>query len=385
MTRHRARRVRRGLMVFALVGLLGPGRAVADPPGLALVIGIDRDASLAGEGVCGPAARRVRDRLSEQGLAVEAVLNPSAVAVRSAIDGFAEQIEKTPPGAALVYVCGTAISAADHLFLLPSDTGPQERIDPARQAIVLQALLNALAGTGGTLYADLALAVPVSGKAASEAGKRLPAGLHLALSLTQRDGAARIGERLASSGFRAGQDWDAAAAMLQAGTDSPDGAVQTLLPPASSVSASASPPQGASSRTLPEPADAMLPSGATAPVAPPRPPDEPAQPDAASRATLIPPEPARSQPEASQNPPARGRGTEASKKASGVIGSKNEPLDSDRIKRLQAALARNGYGGPIDGRLNWAVLVAIRVFQHSLGNPETGVLTQDELVHLLNR
>ncbi len=355
MTRNRARRVRRGLMALALASLsqFGPGPAVAEPSGLALVIGVDRDAGLAGEGVCGPAARGVRDRLREQGLTVQAVLNPSEVTLRSAIDGFAAQVEKNPPGVVLVYVCGKAVSAGDRLFLMPSDAGSDSRADPARQGVVLQALLNALAGSGGTLYADLSLTAPAAaGGAVEEAGKRLPSGLHLALSLTERDGAARLGERLVSADFRAGQGWDATAATLQAGGPA-DGTV--LLPPAA-PSASASPAP-----------DAAPPSAATAQAAPPV---DAAQPPGADSDAPA-PDPAGSQPNAPRQPPARARGTEAP--------------GSGRIKRLQAALARTGYAGPIDGRLNGPTVAAIRAFQRSLGNPETGALSQTELVHLLNR
>lgn len=344
MKRHHARPARR-VAVLALAGLslFGPGRAVAEPsgaepPGIALVIGIDRDAASPGEGVCGPAARGVRDRLNEQGLAVQAVFNPSAVAMRTTIDSFAMQVEASSPAFALIYACGMAAPATDRLFLMPSDAGSDGRVDPIRQGIVLQALLNALAGTGGTFYADLGLTDPAAASTAGEeTGKRLPAGLHLALGLSKRDGAARIGERLAGSGFRASQGWDATAAMLQAGTDFPDGAVQMLLPPA----------QDAGSRTPSEPADAMQPPGADS--------SAPVRPQAAG-----------SQPKAPLRPPA-------------------PAPNSDRIKRLQAALARTGYAGPVDGRLNGSTTAAIQQFQHSLGNPETGVLTQTELVYLLNR
>jgi len=358
MTRNRARRVRRGLMVLALAALSHFGSAVAEPSGLALVIGVDRDAGLAGEGVCGPAARGVRDRLGAQGLAVQAVLNPSEVTLRSAIDGFAAQVERNPsgtaPGIALVYVCGKAALAEDRLFLMPSVAGSDSRADPARQGVVLQALFNALAGSGGTLYADLGLTAPAAaGGAVEEAGKRLPSGLHLALSLTERDGAARLGERLVSADFRAGQGWDAMAAALQAGGPA-DGTV--LLPPPADPKASASPAPDAP------------PSTATAQAAPP---GDPAQPSGADGDAPAGPDPAGSQPNAPPQPPARARSAEAP--------------GNGRIKRLQAALARTGYAGPLDGRLNGPTLAAIRAFQRSLGNPETGVLSQTELVHLLNR
>lgn len=370
MTHARARRLRKGLAALALEGLtLCPGPAAAEPIGLALVIGIGHDATVEGS-ACGLAARAVRDRLSGQGLAVQAMSDPSTGALRSAIDGFAAQIEERPPGIAIVYVCGAAIATADRLFLVPSDAGSGGGVDPGRQGVVPQALLNALAGTGGTLYADLGLTVPAAtGTAVDEVGKRLPAGLHLALSVSGRDGTAPIGKRLAGPDFRAEQGWDATTAMLQAGSGPLDGTVQTLLlPPASSGSEPVSPPRDAGGRTIPEP-------DAAAPITPPpgAGTDAPVRPDAAGFRP------------GSPSPPARVRTAGAFKEMGESVGKRGGLPDSGRIKRLQAALARNGFGGPVDGRLREPTVAAIRTFQRTLGNPETGVLTQAELVHLLNR
>lgn len=373
-----ARRI--ALLALAGLSLLGPGRAAAEPPRLALVIGVDRDTGSPGEGVCGPAASWVRDRLGEQGFAVQATLNPSEMAMRSAIDGFAMRIEASPPASALIYACGIAIPVADRLFLMPSGAGSGGRADPIRQGVVLQVLLKVLAETGGTLYADLDSPSPAAaGTAAEQAGKRLPAGPHLALSLTEHNGAARIGERLASSSFQAGQGWDAASAAIQAGP-APDGTTRLfLMPPAGSVPA-AGPAQDANGRVSPEPGDATPPAGATAPPGPPggaSPPD--AGPDASTQ-----PETAEAQPGASARVPLRGNGAHAPGRVGGAVRTNGE-LPGNRIKRLQTALARNGYAGPIDGRLNGAAVEAIRHFQRSLGHPETGALTQAELVALLNQ
>jgi hypothetical protein len=62
-----------------------------------------------------------------------------------------------------------------------------------------------------------------------------------------------------------------------------------------------------------------------------------------------------------------------------------EARGDDRIWRLQAALTRRGfYRGPLDGRASLVTLQAIRGYQASLRDPATGVLTQIEIVRLLN-
>jgi hypothetical protein len=64
------------------------------------------------------------------------------------------------------------------------------------------------------------------------------------------------------------------------------------------------------------------------------------------------------------------------------------PLEAQpdgRILRLQAALARRGlYPGPLDGLASLRTVQAIRGYQASLRDPPTGVLTQIEIVRLLN-
>jgi peptidoglycan hydrolase-like protein with peptidoglycan-binding domain len=64
------------------------------------------------------------------------------------------------------------------------------------------------------------------------------------------------------------------------------------------------------------------------------------------------------------------------------------PLEArldDRIWRLQAALARRGfYRGPLDGLASPRTIQAIRGYQLSLRDPPSGVLTQIEIVRLLN-
>jgi peptidoglycan hydrolase-like protein with peptidoglycan-binding domain len=62
-----------------------------------------------------------------------------------------------------------------------------------------------------------------------------------------------------------------------------------------------------------------------------------------------------------------------------------EARADDRIWRLQAALARRGfYRGPLDGLASPRTVQAIRGYQLSLRDPPSGVLTQIEIVRLLN-
>jgi hypothetical protein len=386
MTRERARRFSWGLVFLSLagLGLFAPGRAIAGPAGLALVIGVDRYASMPGGGACGPAARSVRDRLSEQGVTVQAVFDPSAAAMRTAIADFAAQLEEAPPGIALVYACGMAVTTPGHLFLLPSDAGSDGHLDPDRQGVVLPALLNALAGTGGAVYADRGLATP---SATGDIGTNLPAGLHLALSLSGREGTAPIGQRLARSDFRVGQGWGAAAAMIQAGFTSPDANVRAVLlpPPGSppSVSGNVMPDSAAPSANATirasnepagnEPAGKIPPASVTAAPMMPSPNPVGQQPAAASDKTA----PEMATP---AQPSARGRSANAFERG----GKRSKEPRRDRIRRLQTALARNGYRGPIDGRVHGRTMAAIRAFQRDLGDPGTGVLTRAELAQLLN-
>jgi peptidoglycan hydrolase-like protein with peptidoglycan-binding domain len=53
--------------------------------------------------------------------------------------------------------------------------------------------------------------------------------------------------------------------------------------------------------------------------------------------------------------------------------------------RIQNALAQQGaFSGPADGLMNKHTLAAICDYQTRLGDPPTGVLTQKEIVRLLN-
>lgn len=339
----------------ALIAAMPMGPAAAGTSGAALVVGIDDPAGKADQS-CSQAAHDVGVRLGEQGIAVQPLTNPLDIELRSAIDDFAAGFEGAAPGIALVYVCGPAASAGSRLFIMPSGANPDPHANLASQGVIVQAFLNALAGTGGTVFADLGLAAPAD-EALRAQGDRVPAGVHLALNLSLRGDRAWVGRSLASTRVTLSKGWDAVAAGIATG-GLPD-AVSLLPPPATLADA-----QRAAG--LPDPA------GAEPPV--------PTTVEPAGDATAAQPagETHATQAFASTLPPAR-------RAARPVRLSVVRPAATARIERLQAALARKDfYHGPIDGRLSPYTQRSVRLFQRSLHAPETGALTQAEIIRLLN-
>lgn len=358
-----------------LVVAMPVARAAADTFGTALVVGIDDKDGKAGY-TCSQAAHDVATRLAEQGMAVQPVTNSSAIELRSAIDDFAAGLEGAAPATALVYVCAPAVAVGPRLFVMPSGSGPDAGANPASQGVVVQAFLNALAGTGGTVFADLRLTTPAD-QAAPIQDDHMPAGLHLALNVSLRGDEASIGRNLASTRVELRQGWDAVAAGIAAGR--PPGAVSLLPPPAGSMAPQATvdptnqadaqtpnPARGDANSVLPPTAPSAAPGGDTATV-PPADGNHPAQ-----AAT-------------SNSPPARREARRARLASANGRTAAARPAARGRVERLQIALARKDfYHGPVDGRASPYTERGVRLFQHSLNTPETGTLTQAEIVRLLN-
>ena len=391
---------RRRLLAMAPAMLLA-GTAAAAAPGVALVVGIDGPPGSPGR-MCSQLARDVGAQLKRQGIVPQVLDNPSVTALRSGIDDIAAAISGAAQDMALAYVCAPASVDGSRLFVMPSGTAPAAGAALAAQGVIVQAFLNALAGTGATVFADLALpggAAP--GDAARTLAERLPAGLHLALNLSP-GGEPWIGQGLAGNRITPGQAWGTVAAGIGAGH--PRDGILLLLPVAvpvvaAPVTTSAEPPPSEPLRPTaaepPSPAPPrssappqrpapMQPAGGDAPAAPPA--------RAEREATAPAPKPARNAAPGPDRPASVPRSSQAEAGQAGPRPSEADappppPGQPDtRTRRLQAALARQGfYRGPADGRPGAPTQGAVRQFQRSLGAAETGEMTQSEIIRLLNQ
>jgi Putative peptidoglycan binding domain/Caspase domain len=385
------RALARGLGLSLLLAGLPSAGPHAATQGAALVIGSDANT---GETGCEKTASAVGDRLRDLGFAVKLLLRPTVIALRSALDDFAADEESQPPGAALIYACAGAVGEGSRLFVLPFDPEPGHPLQPQTQGVLLQALLNALAGTGGTLYADLT--VP-KGSASNSFTERLPDGLHLALAVSSDGNPGVIGNHLAGPGARVDQGWPEIADALKplAGAAAltvlplpaplpaaPPPTVVAASPPATPAPAS-SPSSVADQAEAPAPeTTAVAPPGASLPAPPGLPSESAATAETPAASAPAPkPTPALS-PEPASTPTEKTGSHTAPVKHN--AGTDTQPA-SGRTARVQAALARrNLYRGPIDGLMGPNTILAIRTFQRSLGSEPTGVLSRLEIVRLLN-
>jgi hypothetical protein len=366
VTRTRRIRVvmRRLGLCLALAGV-SPARLHAATAGTALVIGSDANTGQPG---CEKMAGAVGTRLHELGFTVRLLRHPTVIALRGALDDFAADHQSRPPGATFIYLCAGAVSEGTRLFVLPLALQPDETLHPQTQGVVVQALLNALSGTGGTLYADLGLP-----KGGSPNGfvERVPDGLHLAVAVSAGGDPAVIGGRLADPEVRVDQDWPGMVSALQSTAGA---ASLTLLPLPTRPDAEVAAKTPVPAMPAPVPRDAT----ASPPTidGPPTPQGEPGatvEPSAAPTPTSPqPPTPVIAQ----TAPHPRELGPDAGHDASPAI---------SRTARIQAALARRHiYSGSIDGQMGPGTVAAIRAFQGSLGDAPTGTLTGLEIVRLLN-
>jgi hypothetical protein len=365
----------------------------AQSPGIALVIGVDHYLRRPAATACTSAAAAVRDHLREQGFTVVALLDPQTVAMRGAINDFATQLDGAPSGTVLVYVCAAAVVQDSRVFVMPAgvELGVTE---PQTQGIVLQALLNALAGTGGTLLADLALpSTPAVRAALADLGQRVPQGLHLALA---PGGWAGLGRSLASDAVDVEDGWEPLSSTLASQPNlGPDQSV-VYLPapppmPVPDLAAQAGPASGpASTAAAAAPAVPAAATEADGLARPQRVPDTPpGQAGAAPAGRGARPAPrgaaslaaARAALASRQRFAARGR---AVRQAS-LERAPPARTENVRVVRLQEALHRLGfYQGAASGEVDAPTQAAISAFQVRLGHPSTGVMTAAEVVRLLN-
>ena len=346
--------------------------------GTALVVG---DAQYAGQTVlaaCNRAAHSVSDHLRGQGFSVSETIDGSALALRDALGDFAAHANASS-GPALIYVCAEATAIDQRLFVLPSDVDLGQPLRPETQGVVLRALLNAMAGTRGTMIAELALrpgadARPVM--AALQDG--VPEGLHLALSISDGKETGTLGERLSANGAAIEQNWDQLAASLQAAPQATPTTIALFRPPPTQV-------QAAAVANVPTQLDAP-PSASSA--APP-----PAPSSAPTVVALSPSAAAAAEPRVAAAPdPARGSAQVAALVPPVTTGpappAKRMPLTqagNERTRRLQTALTRRRfYSGPLDGVTGAQTYRAILSYQVSIGDRPTGALTGTEIVRLLN-
>ena len=407
MTRHRkpaaARRLGGTIATAALslqaALLLQPTGAAAAASGTALVVG---DAQYTGQAVlpaCSQAAHGVAARLRQQGFTVNEIIDGSAVALRDALGDFAARANASS-GPALIYVCAEATAVDRRLFVLPSDVDLQRPLRPETQGVVMRALLNGMAGTKGTMIAELALrpgadAAPVM--AALQDG--VPEGLHLALSISDGKQIGALGGRLASNGVSLDQSWDRLAAALQAAPQATPTAIALFQPPPVPAAATtprptplapqapavvAVAPQAAAPAT-PEPKPAPESQPAPEPKSEPTPDPTPAGLTVAAVTTVPAPTAPTTAPSADAAPPAPGDAGTAPTQQGNAKTARPRPAGDERTRRLQAALTRHKlYSGPLDGVTDARTIQAILSYQISIGDPPTGTLTQTEIVRLLN-
>src|SRR5262249_33735856 len=129
--------MRRLGLCLAFAGLPSAGLHAATP-GTALVIGSDANTDRPG---CQKTAGAVGAQLRTLGFTVQALIHPTPIALRGALDNFAADQQSRPPGAALIYACAGAVDEGSRLFVLPVDLQPGERLHPQTQGVVVQALL----------------------------------------------------------------------------------------------------------------------------------------------------------------------------------------------------------------------------------------------------
>ena len=391
----------------ALAGLAAPAHAAS--VGAAMVIGTDVYAGQTRHTACDTVAQDVGNRLRAHGFAVQVLLDAPSVALRSALDSMAAQLGGALPGPAVIYVCAAGLMDGPRLFVLPADADLQDAVQPETEGVVMQALLNVLAGTGGAVVADIGLADPAAaphgGPSGIEAAQallraRLPHGVHLALKSDTTNAVGGLGRALAGDAVPLDAGWAAMAASLRPAPAGANLTAKTILlgdvPALPRAPLSSPPPSPSPSVPPPPPTDAPAPR----PAALARPALPPASTVPAS--TMI-TGPAAMAPAARSNAPPVPAAPNATPAILPLItvaakppavalspghhrGDNRDTRSVQRIAHIQTALIQHGeYAGPVDGTMSARTIAAIRVLQTHLGNPATGTLTPAEIVLLLNQ
>lgn len=358
-------------------------------PELALVFGSDPP----GESACAAAARRVAVSLQRRHATVTLLVDGSVSDLRGGLADLAERIAgATSPPTAMLYVCAPARIADGRLFVLPAgDAGPTA--DPLTQGVVAPALFATLAGSQGTVLADLSAPSRPPATLGGGPGRDERTAIHFGQPAPAAEALADAGE--------AAEAW-AAIAAGDARPGRATGGGWLVLPSAPPPSRVASPPPGAAPPLGPAVSSADPPSAIVASALPPPLPPPPGPPAPAAAApvppssgvgpageTTVATRVATSRATRAANPrPTVGRAARAASRErqtpSPAEDRRGEPA-SPRYARLQGALARHGlYRGPIDGRPDPSTTEAIEAFQRSLGAAGTGVLSAGQIALLLN-
>jgi hypothetical protein len=341
---------------------------------------------------CGQSARDVGTWLRQQGFEVEQVDDASAVAMRGAIGNFITRVSGAPPKTAIVYICTYAAVSNQRLFMLPVDSDPRQPAHLETQGVIIKALLNTLSGTNGVLFADLGLQPDKNAADAIDVLQSgLPPGVHFAVIARNDSGIGTLGRSLPSLLAKSGQDWGRLSAAFQELHGPAQGDRLAVfaplagpIPPPADVIAEtpASPPPAPSqpqSRQPAVPAPAPPPV-ATAAVDPATASGGSTGQPAAPTGTDVSPQPPVAEPPkpAAAKPPQRQHAAVPHPIDGGA------PADA-RTGRIQSALARRGlYSGPVNSRLDNKTKEAIRAFQLTLGDAPSGILTDAQVVQLLN-
>ena len=325
--------MKRLLSAAFLIGLCVPAHAAT---GQALVIGIGQYAGQSTLPSCSRSAHAVSARLRQLGFTVDEAVDASAATLRETLAAFAGHA--TSAGTSPVaYVCAEADPLDQRVFLLPADVDLQQPLHPETQGIVVKALFNAFTATNGTVIAEFGLGSGKPGAVAEAVRAMLPSGVHLALAVGDGRQTGVLGIRLADAATPLEQGWFGLATALQRQHDPSGSTVTTFVPfpvPPAPLAPPAPPPPPP---VLPAPEPRPVPHHARPPVV-----SRPHKPAAAQRA-------------------------------------------SDKVRRLQTALARRGfYQGTPDGIADAWMVNAVRQYQTSLGDQTTGRLTQAEIIKLLN-
>jgi hypothetical protein len=234
MIRHfrMAKHFRLGSALAASVLMVaGSGSGWAASHRIALVVGDGQYAGRPALPACSTAAHAVSARLQREGFIVHEAIDGSATTLRDVLGDFAGRAA-TLHEPALVYVCAEAAAVGGRLFVLPSDIDLRRPLQPETQGVVLRALLNAMAGTEGTMIAELGLlpgTTPAPVTVASE--EDVPEGLHLALTVGDGKQAGKLGTRLAEDATSLDRGWAPLAAALQGASQDMLTAVTLYVPP----------------------------------------------------------------------------------------------------------------------------------------------------------